>query len=70
MKLKSCPNCGNIGRNMDVWMSPVWICVRDNLIQICSKYHVECPCCYWCGKTMPFKWMAKLFWNLQRRRYT
>lgn len=57
-KVKHCPNCGKRGELMHIWVH--W----NRKIR---KYHVECPNCHWCGKSMPFVWLAELAWNLQRR---
>lgn len=56
MKLKYCPNRRKSGKAM-------WRCRCHFPV----KYYIECPSCHWCGKTMPFQWMAELAWNLERR---
>lgn len=57
MKLKHCPNCKRSGKAMQIW--------RGHGYRL-PVYHVECPSCHWCGKPLPFKFFAKLYWNLQK----
>lgn len=57
-KLKFCPNCRKSGKSMIIWHAigrPV------------KKCHIECPNYHCAGKAMPFPWLARLAWNLQRR---
>ena len=54
MKRKYCPNCGKSGKVMQIWRGHSYRLLR---------YHVECPHCHWCGRPLPFKFLAELDWN-------
>lgn len=62
MKLKYCPNCRKSGKAM-------WRC-KISFPEKFLKYSIECPSCHYCGKLMPFEWLAELSWNHEKRSKT